>query len=108
MTAILFWLNLIQLGLSLVIAGADGASALPALPAMPWLVLIGFAGLFAHFCLTRALQLAPAAIVMPMDFLRLPVIAVIGVAFYDEALSLSLVLGAVLILLGNWVNMRRP
>ena len=108
MTAILFWLNLMQLGLSLVIAGADGVITLPALHAMPWLVLIAFAGLFAHFCLTRALQLAPAAIVMPMDFLRLPVIAVIGVAFYDEALSLSLVLGAVLILLGNWVNMRRP
>lgn len=107
MTAILFWLNLMQLGLSLVIAGADGDIALPGLAAAPWLGLIGVAGLFAHFCLTRALQTAPTSVVMPMDFLRLPVIALIGVTFYDEALSLWLVLGGALILLANWLNLRR-
>ncbi|MCS6621370.1 DMT family transporter [Roseibacterium beibuensis] len=105
-TCILFWLTLIQLGLGLLTSLYDGDMALPSLAMLPWVVIIGVAGLAAHFCLTTALSLAPASIVMPMDFARLPVIAVIGVLFYDEALSLGVVLGAILILTGNFLNIR--
>lgn len=102
--SILFWLTLIQLGLGLVTALFDGEMALPSLTMLPWVILIGCAGLTAHYCLTTALSLAPASIVMPMDFVRLPVIAIIGVLFYAEGLSLGLVLGAALILTGNTIN----
>ncbi|WP_308124491.1 DMT family transporter [Maritalea mobilis] len=105
-TCILFWLTLIQLGLGLVTSLYDGDMTLPSLAMLPWVVIIGVAGLAAHFCLTTALSLAPASVVMPMDFARLPVIAVIGVLFYNEALSLGVILGAILILTGNFLNIR--
>ncbi|AHM05191.1 membrane protein [Roseibacterium elongatum DSM 19469] len=105
-TCILFWLTLIQLGLGLATSLYDGDMAVPSAAMVPWVVLIGIAGLAAHFCLTTALSLAPASVVMPMDFARLPVIAVIGVLFYDEALGLGVILGALLILGGNYLNIR--
>ena len=105
-TCILFWLTVMQIGFGLVCAGWDGDIALPDAGALPWLCLIAAAGLGAHYCLTTALGLAPAAVVMPMDFARLPVIAVIGMTFYGEALDLWIVLGAAVIFLGNWINIR--
>lgn len=105
-TCILFYLAVMQSGLGLICAGWDGDVALPDPLTAPWLVLIGCAGLLAHFCLTTALSLAPASTVMPIDFARLPVIAIIGVLFYDESISAALAVGAVLIVAGNWLNLR--
>ena len=104
-TCILFYLTIMQAVLGVICAGYDGDIALPDATTLPWLVLIGCAGLLAHFCLTTALSLAPAALVMPIDFLRLPLIAVIGVAWYDEKLSLWLGLGAICILFANALNL---
>jgi len=69
-----------------------------------WIVLIGFAGLVAHFCLTSALSVAPASVVMPLDFVRLPVIALIGVMLYAEPLDAMVLLGAALIFGANYLN----
>lgn len=101
---ILFWLTGMQLVLGLGFAGVDGDIALPSAGAWPMVVIIALAGLLAHFCLTSALALAPAGIVMPMDFVRLPVIAVIGMAFYSEPLDLFVLAGAALIFAANAVN----
>ncbi|MCB2137263.1 MAG: DMT family transporter [Rhodobacteraceae bacterium] len=103
-TCILFWLTLIQLGLGLVFAGWDGDIALPGPGILPWVILIGFAGLGAHYCLTTALSLAPASIVTPIDFLRLPVIAVVGMVLYGEALDLWVFVGGGIIFGANWLN----
>jgi drug/metabolite transporter (DMT)-like permease len=105
--AILFWLHLMQAVFALVIAGHDGTIAIPAPERMPAMLLIGIAGLTAHLCLTRALQTAPATVVMPMDFARLPVIAVVAMLVYGEPIDLAVFAGAALIFLGNWVNLRR-
>jgi drug/metabolite transporter (DMT)-like permease len=104
---ILFWLTVMQTAFGVICAGADGEIAWPSAAALPWLALIAVAGLCAHFCLTTALALAPAGIVMPMDFLRLPVIALIGMAFYGEPLEWAVALGAAIILAANWLNIRR-
>jgi len=104
---IMFWLTAMQAVFGLVSAGADGAIALPDAVTAPWLIAIGCAGLMAHLCLTTALSLAPASTVMPVDFARLPVIALIGVAFYDEPLDLLVLLGGALIFGGNWLNLAR-
>ena len=104
--SILFWLTLMQLGLGLVAAGWDGDMALPTAATLPWLALIGVCGLCAHYCLTTALSLAPAGIVAPMDFARLPVITLIGWVWYSEALSPWLVVGAALIATGILINLR--
>lgn len=104
---ILFWLTVMQAIFSLLCAGADGDIALPSAQSLPWLTLIAFAGLCAHFCLTTALSLAPAGVVMPMEFVRLPVIAVIGMLFYGEPLQWAVALGAAVILAANALNLRR-
>ncbi len=103
-TCILFWLTVIQLGLGLVFAGFDGDIALPSARNVPWLVLIGCAGLLAHFCLTTALSLAPANIVMPIDFIRLPLIAILGAQLYGETLDIWVFIGAAVIFAANYVN----
>lgn len=103
-TCILFYLTVMQAGFGLISAGIDGDIALPSAASVPWLVLIGCAGLLAHFCLTSALRLAPATVVMPIDFIRLPLIAVVGVLLYDEPIDIFVVLGALMIFGGNYLN----
>ncbi|MBM7068480.1 DMT family transporter [Actibacterium sp. 188UL27-1] len=105
-TCILFYLTIIQAVLGLIAAGYDGDITLPSKTTLPWVGAIACAGLTAHFCLTTALKYAPASIVMPMDFARLPVIALIGVLVYQESLQALVVLGAALILYANWLNIR--
>jgi len=105
-TCILFWLTAMQAVFGLICAGIDGQIALPSPAAWPALVVIGCAGLFAHFCLTTALSIAPASIVMPLDFLRLPVIAVVGMALYGEPLELLVFVGGAIIFAANAINLR--
>ena len=107
LTKILFFLTGLQIIFGLLCAGYDGDIALPSVAAAPWLILIGAAGLAAHFCMTKSLSLAPASLVMPVDFARLPLIAVIGVVIYGESLDFYLVLGAALILAANYLNLKR-
>ena len=104
--SILFWLTLMQGGFGLVTAGWDGVIHLPTATTLPWIVLIGFCGLLAHLCLTTALSLAPASFVVPIDFVRLPVIVTVGMVLYQEPLDMMVILGAVVILAGNWTNIR--
>lgn len=104
--SILFWLTLMQFFLGLGMAGWDGAVALPTAQTLPWLALIGFCGILAHLCLTTALSLAPASFVVPIDFIRLPVIVIVGMALYDEPVDLLVLLGAAMIFVGNWANIR--
>lgn len=104
--AILFWMCLFQTCFGLGLSLSDGTLTLPSPQTLPWLGLIGFAGITAHLCLTRALQLAPASFVGPIDFTRLPLIAVIGAAFYNEPLTYALGVGAALILLANLLSIR--
>jgi len=85
-TCILFHLTVMQAVLGLACAGLDGRIAPPTYWSTPWLVLVGCSGLPAHSCMTKALSIASAAIVMPLDFARLPLIAIIGMAFYAEPL----------------------
>ena len=103
-TCILFYLTLIQLGLGVLCAGFDGEIARPSWQLWPWLILIGLSGLSAHFCLTNALLLAPAAVVVPFDFIRLPAIAVVGLVFYDEPLDGFVLVGALIIFGANYLN----
>ena len=103
-TCILFYLTVLQLIFGFLTAGYDGDIALPDAETLPWLILIGVAGLLAHFCITNALAIAPATVVVPIDFVRLPVIAIIGMLVYSEALDLWVLLGAGIIFAGNYLN----
>ncbi len=103
---ILFWLATMQTLFGLICAGYDGQVALPSRAVLPWVIVMGLAGLIAHFSLTKALSLAPASVVAPVDFLRLPVIALVGTAFYSEPLDLWVLVGGAIIIAANWINIR--
>lgn len=104
--SILFWLTLMQAVFGTVAMTAFGSVTLPTLATLPWLILIGISGITAHFSLTTALSLAPASMVVPVDFARLPIIAVVGALFYAEPVEPSLLAGAALIFLGIWITLR--
>lgn len=109
---ILFWLTAMQAVFGIIAAGYDADIAWPSASSWPWVVMIAVAGLLAHTCLTNALAIAPATVVTPMDFIRLPVIAIVGMAFYGEVLDPLVFVGAALIFGGNylniWVESRKP
>ena len=102
---ILFWMNLVQLPLGLVPSLFVWTTPSPAL--WPWVIAVGIAGLASHYCLSRALACADATVVAPLDFLRLPLAALVAWALYDEALEPFVFFGAVVVFAGNWVNIRR-
>ena len=107
---IMFWLTSMQTAMGLAMALHDGAMALPDARALPFVIVVGLTGLIAHFCLTTALSLAPATVVMPVEFLRLPITATLGAILYLEALDPFVLLGSVVILGANLINLwhRRP
>jgi drug/metabolite transporter (DMT)-like permease len=78
----------------------------PSTSAWCWIVVIAFCGTFSHFCMARAMLYADATIVVPMDFLRVPLTATAGWLLYAEQLDIYTVLGAVLILTGNLLNLK--
>ena len=103
-TCVLFYLTVMQAVFGVICAGYDGDIAIPSLTALPYVMVIALCGLLAHFCITSALSVAPATVVIPVDFARLPVIAVIGMLAYGEALDILVLAGAVLIFVGNYSN----
>jgi len=103
--AVVFYMSVVQLPLAFVPALPGWVA--PTLVDLPWIFAIGAAGLSAHFCLTRAFRIADATLVVPIDFLRLPLIAVVGMLFYGEPLELSIMLGAAVIFAGTYYSIRR-
>jgi len=105
-TSILFWLVTMHFVFGLVCASLDGNIAVPQGIAIGYVALVGICGLAGHLCITNALKLAPASMVMPFDFLRLPFIAVVGFLLYGEAVSAYFVLGAGMVLGANALIVR--
>lgn len=103
---ILFWLTAFQAVFGILAATYDGQINWPTAETLPWLGLIGVCGVLAHLSLTSALTLAPASFVMPIDFIRLPLIAVIGAMAYGEAIDPFVLGGGVVIFLGIWISIR--
>lgn len=102
--AILLYLSGLQLIFGLIAAGYDGDIALPSIADMPLLGLVAACGLLAHFCITKALTIAPATVVAPFDFVRLPIIAVAAMVIYNEAIDIWVLVGAIIIFAGNYLN----
>jgi drug/metabolite transporter (DMT)-like permease len=64
---------------------------------VPWLLMLGLSGILAHYCLSRALAIADTSIVLPLDFLRMPFIAIIAYWVWGETFSPWTAVGAVII-----------
>lgn len=74
--AIIFWMQVLQSILGLVPALA--VWRWPAADAWPWIIMVAFGGTFSHYCSARALRHADATVVVPMDFIRVPLTALAG------------------------------
>src|SRR6185369_6926593 len=103
--SIMVWMNLMQLPMNLAGSDLSFVFRLDASMALP-LLGIAVAGLAAHYCLTNAFRCGDASIVIPMDFLRVPLIAIVGWMFYGEHLDLFVFAGAALIVAGVVWNVR--
>ncbi|MEK9662231.1 MAG: DMT family transporter, partial [Alphaproteobacteria bacterium] len=99
---VLWYMTLIQAPFSLVLV--SGSWVMPTTIEFAWLCLVGVTGLSAHYCTARALAVADATVVVPIDFLRLPLIAIVAAMLYDEPIRLAVLLGAVIIFSGNYYN----
>ena len=73
-----------------------------------WVIVVAFCGTFSHYCMTRAMTHADATIVVPMDFLRVPLTAMVGWFVYAEVIDIYTAAGAALILTGNLLNLKKP
>ncbi|HLL19220.1 MAG TPA: DMT family transporter [Rubrivivax sp.] len=103
--AISFWMLVVQSALGLV--PALWVWQWPSLVAWGWVVVVAFCGTYSHYCFARAMEHADATVVVPMDFLRVPLTALVGWLVYTERVDLFTALGVGLILAGNVINLVR-
>lgn len=104
-TQVMFWMLVMQGLVGLVPALAVWQT--PVGMQWVWIAVVGVCGTASHYCMARAMALAEATVVVPMDFLRLPLTALAGWALYAERIDLATMAGAALILGGNALNLRR-
>ena len=83
---IIFWMLVIQSVIGLVPAIVVWKT--PPADLWPWILVIAFTGMSSHFCMARALVHADATVVSPMDFLRVPLSALIGWLLYSERIDI--------------------
>ena len=102
--AIIFWMLAVQAAASVL--PALYVWTWPSLSTWGWGIVIAFCGTFSHYCMARALLHADATVVIPMDFLRVPLTAAAGWLIYSERLDAFTLLGAALILTGNLLNLK--
>ena len=102
---IIFWMLVVQSLLGLLPALA--VWRWPSAVGWGWIVVVAFCGTFSHYCMASALRHAEATVVVPMDYLRVPLTALAGWLIYAERMDGLTVLGAALILGGNLLNTRR-
>lgn len=103
--AVLFWMSLIQLPLTFATAAAQWVTPKPV--DLFWAAVIGSGSFVAHYSMTRAMKLGDATLVVPIDFLRLPLIAVVGAVFYREPLQIATFVGAAVIFAGTYYSLSR-
>jgi len=102
--SIIFYMTIIQLPIALILSFENWT--IPNGVMWFWIVITGLSGLIAHYCMAKALMFADAMVIVPMDFLRLPLIMVVGLVFYSENIEWFVLVGALLMLIGNFVNLK--
>ncbi len=101
---ILFYMTLVQLPLGFAASAFDWHP--PSAVMLPWIMVVGGSALSGHYCMARALALADAIFVVPLDFLRLPLIAGVGALIYHEPLDWLVLAGGAVMFGGNLINIK--
>ena len=103
--AISFWMLVVQSAIGLI--PALMVWKWPSATGWGWVLVVAFCGTYSHYCFARAMQHADTTVVVPMDFLRVPLTALVGWLAYSERLDLFTAIGVGLILAGNVLNLVR-
>jgi drug/metabolite transporter (DMT)-like permease len=98
-------MSVVQLPITAAAAAAGWVT--PALADVPWIFAIGAGSFAAHYSMTRAMKLADATVVVPIDFIRLPLIAVVGAVLYAEPFDPMVIVGALVIFTGTYYSLSR-
>ena len=72
-----------------------------------WLILVGLSGIGAHFSMAKALKKEDISTLIPLDYLRLPILIIVGILLYNETFDTSIIIGGTLIFLGNYINQKK-
>lgn len=102
---VLFYMTVIFVPISFVPALFGWVT--PGLDDVVPLLVLGITGFTAHFCMIRAFAAADASFVVPFDFLRLPMSAVIGFLLFQERPDMWTWIGASIIFASAYYNTRR-
>ncbi len=102
---IVFWMAVIQFPLSLIGSDLTAFGHFESRHVLP-AIGVGTAGLTSHYCLSNAFRSGDATLVVPLDFMRIPLIAVVGWALYGERLDIFVLFGALIIISGVLWNLR--
>ena len=100
-----FWMLIVQSAIGAIPAATQWVWPSPAV--WGWVVVVAFCGTYSHYCFARAMQHAPATVLVPMDFLRVPFTVAVGWSLYGERIDALTVIGVLLILAGNLLNLRK-
>jgi len=103
--AVVFWMSVVQLPVTLLAALPQWV--MPQRSDIPWIIAIGLGSFAAHYSIMRAMKLGDASLVVPIDFVRLPLIALVGALFYNEPLQVSIFVGAGIIFAGTFYSLSR-
>lgn len=102
--SIIFYMTVIQLPIGFILS--LDSWVMPTGNMWWWIIITGITALIAHFCMAKAMMFADATVVVPMDFLRLPLIMIVGLMFYNENIEWLILVGALLMLIGNFINLK--
>ena len=105
--SILFYMAIIQLPFSLIGSFIVDNLHYNIVKEMPLIILLTITSLLAHYCLSSALKNSEASVVLPIDYIRLPLIIFIGWYYYDEIISSNVFIGSLLIISGAIVFLNK-
>lgn len=104
--SILFYMAILQLPMSTLLLAFTGELQIPDLRNFCLIVFITCGIMLAHYCTTRAVSHAELLLIIPVDYVRLPLIAIAGALLYGESITTMTVVGSALILAANYMNVR--
>lgn len=94
-TGIVFYANLLLIPISLPMAMVEWQTPLPV--DLPAIIGVGVLSTIGYTSVTRAISLTTAKVVQPVNFMRMPIAAVVGLVFFGEFPDVWTWVGAIII-----------
>ncbi len=105
--SILFFMSIIQLPLSFIGSIMMGNMQFNIIQEVPLILLLTVTSLLAHYSLSSALKTSDATIILPIDYIRLPIIVIVGWYYYNEIITNNVIIGSILIIFGAVIFLRK-